>query len=58
MDQFERRQYAIAIEMLLAVKWAERAGHEARDLIDPVDAVFDYIEGVRASRLKSAVSIY
>ena len=58
MDQFERRQYTIAMEMLRAVRWAERAGHEVRDLIDPVDAVLDYIEGVRASRLKSVVSIY
>ena len=52
MDQFERSQHAVAIEALRAVRAAERAGNEASYLTDLVDDLMDYIEGVRASRLK------
>jgi hypothetical protein len=52
MDQFERRQYSVAMETLRAVRSAECTAAKAREQTDTVDVVLDYIEGERASLLK------
>jgi hypothetical protein len=49
MDQSHRRQYAIAVETLRAIRTADRVIVESRDQIDRAEYLLDALEDERAS---------